>query len=335
MANPHAIVKDSSVWFSENAFSTANGTDPMLRMGVVKRAYNEEGSGELRYLVEVQNRSDKIEINCRMMRRFGGAYNYEDYIDRGYKYNDKPDGVTAFEAKAGDAVIVGQFNGQGREGIIIGGLTHSARKTTLDSKLGPQFLSEFNGVETSINADGEHTLTFKGQPTNLAGLNNDPIKKIPAPTYNTTIGSTYQKFDKTGGWEISDNSKSGIQKIKIDKSGGQILVNSGNISLKMIKSSEAVSLKCKTTDVVSDDKISMKTKEFLIDSSTRAFIKSPKIAIGKDGIELLDQIAKLVDALGKVQTISPVGLCTPLMTAINWADVEAVKSKIKEITGGF
>ena len=79
----------------------------------------------------------------------------------------------------------------------------------------------------------------------------------------------------------------------------------------------------------------METKEFLIQSSTRAYIKSPKVAIGKDGIELLDELAKLVDALGLVIPISPVGPCTSLKSSPNWPQVEAVKAKIKEITGSF
>jgi hypothetical protein len=335
MPNPFEIVKDSSVWFSSDSFGAANKTDAKLRIGIVKRAYNDAESGELHYLVEVQDLNDKIELNCRMLRRFGGVYNYEDYIDRGYKISDKPDTVASFDAKAGDAVLVGQMNGQGREGLIIGGLTHAARKTTLDAKLGPQFRSEFNGIETSINADGEHTITFKGQPTNLAALNNSPSKKIATPTYNTSVGTSFQKFDKTGSWEVSDNSTIDKQRIRVDKANGQILIDAGKISIKMVKSSEAVSLAAKLLDCKVADKISMETKEFLIDSSTRAFIKSPKVAIGKEGVELLDQLAQLVDALGKVQPISPVGPCTPLVSAPNWAGVDAIKAKIKEITGSF
>jgi hypothetical protein len=96
-----------------------------------------------------------------------------------------------------------------------------------------------------------------------------------------------------------------------------------------------VNLKAKTTDVISDDKITMKTKEFLITSDTKAYIKSPKVAIGKEGAELLDQLAKLIDKMGMIKPISPVGPCVPLMATPEWPDVEAVKAKIKEITGAF
>jgi hypothetical protein len=335
MANPFDIIKDSSIWQNTNDFSAVNKSDPMLRIGVVKKASNDEKTGELRYLVEVQNHNDKIELNCKMLRRFGGVYNYEDFILRGYKFDDKPDSVTAFEAKAGDAVLVGLLNGQGREGIILGGINHAARSTAIKSTDGPQYAMEFNGVLTSINKDGEYTVTFRGQPTNIAKLSDLPNAKIAAPTYNTNIGSSFFKFDKTGSYELSDNANSDKQYLKIDKPDGTISIVSGKISLKLTKASELVNLKAKTTDVVSDDKISMKTKEFLITSDTRAFIKSPKVAIGKEGVELLDQLAKLVEALGKVMPISPVGPCTTLMSSPQWPGVEAVKAKIKEITGTF
>lgn len=335
MSNPFDIVRDSSIWQDPQAFAVVNKSDPLLRIGIVKKATNDENTGELRYLVEIQNHNDKIELNCKLLRRFGGVFNYEDFILHGYKINDQPDPVTAFEAKAGDAVLVGLLNGQGREGIILGGINHAARKTTIKATDGPQYKAEFNGLETSINKDGEYTVTFKGQPTNLAILNDIPSKKIPTPTYDMAVGSSFFKFDKTGSYELNDNAQSNKQYLKIDKPGGTISLVSGNIALKFTKSSEAVSLKAKTTDVVSTDKITMKTKEFLITSDTKAYIKSPKVAIGKEGAELLDQIGKLIDALSKVQAISPVGPCTPMIAGLNWAGVEQVKSKIKEITGAF
>lgn len=335
MANPFDIVKDSSIWQSPQDFQAVNKVDNSLRIGIIKKASNDEATGELRYLVEVQSYNDKIELNCKMLRRHGGVYNYEDYILRGYKYNDKPDEVTAFEAKAGDAVLVGLLNGQGREGIILGGINHAARKTTIQATDGPQYMAEFNGIETKINKDGEWTLTFKGQPTNLSKLLESPSGKVPAAKYDTKVGTSFMKFDKTGGLELSDNAQEDKQFLKIDKAGGIVTLAAGKISLKFTKASEAVSLKAKTTEITSDDKITVTTKEFLVSSETKAYIKSPKVAIGKEGNELLDQLAKLIDKLGMVKPISPIGPCTPLMATPEWPDVMAIKSKIKEITGAF
>lgn len=333
--NPFNIVKDSSIWQNSGAFSAVHSKDPYLRIGIVKKVFREQRTTDIKYLVEIQDKSDSIEVNARMLRKFGGVYNYEDFIDHGYKYDDKPDTTRAFDAKAGDAVLVAFLNGESREAVILGGLIHPARKSKLDVDKGPQYLSEFNGVETSINNDGEYKLTFKAVPKNAKKLDEKPSGKIAAPEYDTKVGGSFFHFDKTGSIELNDKDEDGIQNLRIDKKAGTITVNSGKIKLTMTKKSETVELKCKVLNITSDDKITGKTKEYSMDASTSVKIKSPKVAIGKPGVELLDQLFQLVEMLGKVTPISPIGPCTPLMSTPQWSGVTSVQSKIKEITGGL
>lgn len=329
------MVKDSSIWQDPSLGRKNGGRDPYLRIGIVKSVSYDPVQGDVRYLCEVQDKSDKVNVNCRQMRRFGGAYNYEDIIDRGYNTNDTPDPVQNYESKAGDIVLVAFFNGEGREGVILGGLTHPSRTIAIKPTDGPQYKSEFNGIQTEINKDGEYIVTFKGQPTNLAALKNTPSNKIAPATYDASIGTSFYKWDKTGSFTVSDNAQNEIQSIKIDKPAGTIQLLSGTVSIKMTKSSQAIDVACKTMDTQASAKISATTKEWTVDSTTRAYIKSPKVAIGTDAIELLDQLAKLVDALGKVTPISPIGQCTSLIASPGWPEVEAIKSKIKQITGSF
>lgn len=320
--NPFKIVKDSSIWYNPDNYAMFDRRDGLMRIGVVRKTANDSATGELRYLVDVQILSDTVPVSCKMLRRFGGVFNYEDYIMQGYNSNDIPDPVSFPEAKAGDLVLVCLLNGQAREGVIVGGLSHPARKTKVQVAKGPQYKSEFNGLETSINESGEMIVTFKGIPTNINALKIASTKKIPDPTYDTKIGTTFYKLDKTGGFIVSDNStsKEGPQSIHIDKANGFVRVLSGKISLKLDKKLEQVSL---TSKILS------------VNSTKSASIKSPKIAIGKEGVELLDQLAQLIDAIGNIQPISPVGPCTPISATPQWVQVEAVKSKIKEITGSF
>ncbi len=329
------IVKDSSIWQNSQQFAAVNGKDPYLRIGIVKKVYREARTTDIKYLVEVQDKNDSIEVNARLLRRFGGVYNYEDVVDHGYKFDDKPDPTRDFEAKAGDAVLVAFLNGQAREAVILGGLIHPARKSTLDITKGPQYQSEFNGVETRINENGEYILTFKAVPTNAKALDNKPGKAIPAPTYDTKIGGSFFSFDKTGSIEINDKDQNGIQNMRIDKPAGTITINSGKIKLTMTKKEEKVELKCKVLTITSDDKISSTTKEYKLDASTFIKMNSPKVAIGKPGIELLDQLFQLVEALAKVIPISPVGPCSAIGSSPQWPGVVAVQSKIKEITGSL
>lgn len=331
--DPFDIVRDSSIWRQDDDQTAIVRKDPYLRLGIVKRVYRNTVTTDIRYLVEVRDMNDAIEVNARLLRSFGGAYNYEDVVLQGYKVSDQPDPTNDFAAKAGDVVLVAFLNGEAREAVILGGLSHPARASTLSINDGPQFLSEFNGIEKSINNDGEFTVTFKGIPTNIDNLDNTPSSKIPAPEYDKEVGTTFTKFDKTGSWETSDNATSDLQRVRIDKPNGKILVNSGEISLTFTKSSQDVTLKCKTLNITADDSIDQITQEWSTEASTSAKIKSPKIAFGKDGIELLDQLAQLIDALGKIQNISPVGPCTLMSATPQWPAVDAIKDKIKEITG--
>jgi hypothetical protein len=335
MSDPFDTVKDSSIWYSSKDHAVAEKKDGYIRIGIVQKIIEDQAIGEVRYLVELQDYGNKVLASCRMMRRFGGVYNYEDSICQGYSTNDKPDPVSDFSAKAGDVVLVAYLNGQAREGVILGGLTHPAREMSIVHADGPQYKSEFNGLEHSINADGEFTLTFKGQPTNLSVLDNTPSGKIAAPQYDTTIGSTFMKFDKSGGWQVSDNASSDPMSIKVDKAAGVISLAAGKVSLSMTKASEAVSLTCKTAAVNATESMMTTTKDYSVDATGTAKIKSPKIAIGTDGVELLDQLVKLIDAVAKVKPISPVGPCVPMMATAEWAAVEAIKAKITQIKGSL
>lgn len=331
--DPFKIVKDSSIWQSNSTADAINRKDPYIRIGIVRRAFVESRTSDIVYLVDMQDRGDGIPVRARFARSFGGAFNYEDVIYRGYKYDDKPDPTSSFEAKAGDHVIVAFLNGNPREAIILGALPHSARKIKLDIKKGPQFISEFNGVETSINNDGEYKLTFKAVPTNLNKLEAQPKGTLPAPVYDEKIGGSFFQFDKTGSIEINDKDKE-FQNLRIDKKEGTITINSGNIKLTMTKKEEKVELKCKVLNVTADN-IAVKTKEYSLDAATSVKVKSSKVAIGKEGVELLDQIFQLIEMLGKVTPISPVGPCTPLISTPQWSGVVSVQSKVKEITGSL
>lgn len=291
------IVKDSSIWQNASDYSAFSKKDNSLRIGIVKKVYRDAETGDLRFLTEMRDMNDAIELNCRMLRKFGGVFNYEDTVLHGYKFDDKPDPTTDFAAKAGDVVLVGLLNGQAREGIILGALTHPARTSTVDITKGPQYVSEFNGIETVINQDGEYVLTFKAIPTNIAILDNKPYQELPAATYDTKIGSSFLKFDKTGSFEVNDKSQTGLQNFRIDKAAGTVVINSGSVSLKFTKKSQQIDFKAKVTNFVSDTSMSTKTQTFSVDATSSVQIKSPRIAIGASGIELLQQIADSLDKL--------------------------------------
>jgi len=326
-------VKDSSIWRDPFSFQKQSSTDARIKVGMVRTAQFNPIRGEIMYVVEVQDQGDKLFIPCYQLRKFGGIFNYEDYTLQTYKYNISYDAIPAFENKAGDMVLVGYLNGDPREGMILGGLVHPARVSTLQPEDGPQYLSQFNGIVTNINKDGELTVTFRGMPTNIDVLSNSPTGILPAPTFDDTVGSSFYKFDKTGSWTISDNATSDPQSIVIDKAGGTTTVTSGSIVLTMTKSSQNTTLTTKELDINASDAMNTTTKDWSTVASSTAKIKSPKIAFGTDGTELLDQITKLIDAIGALTAISPVGPCATLEAAPQWPAVNQIKVAITSIMG--
>jgi hypothetical protein len=72
---------------------------------------------------------------------------------------------------------------------------------------------------------------------------------------------------------------------------------------------------------------------YKLEASATAIVNSPKVAIGNGTIELLDQLTQLIDALGKVTPISPVGPCTSLNEVEDWHVVEQIKANINKIKG--
>lgn len=336
--NPFTIIKDSSIWVSTNDTQAMDCRDPYLRIGIVKKAYQDKETNDYRFLVEVRDKNNTIHTSCRLMRKFGGAYNYEDYLLRGYTYTDRPDATNEMANKPGDIVLVAFLNGQAREGIILGSISHPARKPQLSPDEGPQYKSEFNGVETYINQDGEYSLIFKGMPINTTLLKVPPSAiPITAPIYNKALTGSYFKIDKTGSIDISDASiVGGPQSIKIDKMGGTITVKAGSgASLTLSKLIATVDLKCKMTNIASDISFKVTTTQFKVDAKVSVSIKGTQVAIGNSAFELFKELGELIDALAEVSPISPVGPCTPLGSTPQWLKIMAFKIKLKAVTGSL
>lgn len=337
MHNPFNIVKDSSLWKNPETQDVVFRRDSSVKIGIVKRVYANPQTNEVRYLTEIVDKNNKILLNCSMLRKWGGIYNYEDAIYRDYKFDDSTGDPGSYATKAGDTVLVVFLNGHSREGIILGGITHPGRKSQLDIKNGPQYQSEFNGILTNINKDGEYTITFRGQPTNLSILSNIPSKTIPEPTYDLNVGTTFLKFDKTGSFEINDNAQKELQNFRIDKPKGTITLNSGKVSVKMTKSGEKIDTKSKELTIISDNTITKKTKRFKMNASEDTKIISPKTAIGNDGIELLELVSQLAQVVIDIATensieIHPTGV-GPSEVPVNSGQYKSAASKAGVIKG--
>lgn len=288
------IIKDSSIWEDVGDTALLYTKDNSIRVGTVRDEIFLLDSRETRYKVEVWDNGRAIPISCIRTSRFGGIYNYEEYTHRGFAVNES-ESSTVRSLQPGDQVIVALLNGSGREGVILGGINHGGRTEVLNAqeqktpnkfsefanRPGPttvRYASEFNGIETAINSAGEHRVTFKGQPTNLDKLKEAPNgAEIPAPVYDTKVGSSYYEFDKTGSWYLNDNHQEGLQSIKVDKPNGKIEIISGKTSLVINKKDETYTYTQKKVTFNTADEWNLNTKKTNIMSTNEINAKSAKI----------------------------------------------------------
>lgn len=332
-----SIVSDSSIWKNNHAFAAADSKNNSIRVGMVREERYDEVGKQTKYLVEVFDRTNQIPVLCVRLDRMGGAYNYEEYTHVANPVEQKNlSSGSKYAVRTGDVVLVAFAGGDSREGFILGGIRHPARKEKVGKDTGQAYNAEFNGMNTSINKDGEWKFTFRGIPTNISKLSTPSDgSDVPDPTYNDAVGTSYMQFDKTGSWTLSDNAQSKPQSVKVDKPNGKIIVTSGAVTITLDKNAELIAMVTKDMTVNASKSITKTTQEFSLTASTFTKIKSPKVAIGTDSIELLNELVKLIEALSKVVIYSPVGPCAVFGSSAQWPAVDKVKSNINTIKGSL
>lgn len=332
-----SIIKDSSIWESQDAFDVARKKDMSVRIGMVREAKFDEDKEETRYMVEVFDTNNQMPISCVRMERFGGVYNYEEFTRQTFEVDESSASASKYAVRSGDVVLVAFIKGDSREGIIIGGIRHPARPEELDDEEdGIAYKTEFNGVLQEINSDGEYRMTFRGIPTNIDDL-DEPASgdDIDEPEYDEEVGTSYWEFDATGSWTVNDNASSDPQSIVIDKEAGTITVTAGPVIIEMDKAGNMITVTTDHLQIDAATDINVTTTDFKMEASSTASIKSPKIAFGTDGVELLEQIVKFIKALGMVTPISPIGPCNPMQGSPQWPQVQQIQQAIDSIKGSL
>jgi hypothetical protein len=270
------IIDDSSRHKNAN---TVINKDYSIRVGVVREHIYLPDRKQTRYLVEVNNNNRVYILSCMRTSRFGGLYNYEEYNLRGFAPGISNISYNNPTIVPGDMVVVAAVNGDSRDGIILGNISHFGRGEVLPANSDIAFVNEFNGIETMINNSGEYRRTFKGQPTNLAKLNEIPNgKRYPAAEYNIDVGFSYYEFDKTGSYTLTDNTTDKApQYIKLDKPNGKIEIVSGKTSLIIDKGAQSYTIINKTTTFNSTDSWNLNTKVTNINSTDAISAKTKDI----------------------------------------------------------
>lgn len=329
---------DSSIRWDPNAYKSHSAKDDSLRVGMVRET-REVSDGTIRYIVEVYISGNQVPVSCQLMTKFGGVYNFEDYRVRpwGKRVSSgslPPTTASTYDLRSGDMVIVGFVNGKSKEGVILGGLKHEARKSELGEDI--EYLSRFNGFETKIDTEGSYTLTFNGIPTNEQLL-DVPGTPIVDPIYNPLVAGTFMTFSSDGGFQVDNGNGVGIQITK-DAISGTMTITSGSSTIELagnpalgemnIETGNLNIAAQKSTEI--DSTIGFKVK------TLQMSLKGTQIAIGNDTIELIDGLIQLIDGIGQVTVTSPVGTCTPIAASPQWlSTVIPIQIKLQTLKGSL
>ena len=331
-------IHDSSIRQNPEAYAATDRMETALRVGVVKSREEVDG-GQVRYIVECVVGGVNVPVSCRLLNRFGGVYNYEEF--RPKTWADKipdasliPTTNSTYDLLSGDMVVVGFLNGKSREAVILGGLKHEAREEVVKDDI--EYVSVFNGLETKIDKDGAYTITFQGTPIN-ADLLDIPGVPITSPIYNELIAGTMITMDNTGSILLTDGNDTSITITK-DVASPKIELKSGDTVVTLNGQKGTGSLEVSTNEITLEakQKMSIAAKLEMSVETTQLKLKGQQVAIGNDTIELIDGLIQLIDAIGASVVTSPVGTCTPLMAAPTWASqVIPLKVKLTTIKGSL
>lgn len=250
-----------------------------IRVGIVREHIYLVGPGQTRYIVEVWKDNKLYPMTCMRTSRFGGLYNYEEFNHRGFTAGKDNAGLGNFAIVSGDMVLVAAVNGESREGIIIGSINHFGRDEILPATGEQAYVSEFNGIQTAINKDGEYRRMFKGTPKNIKKLDVAPNgERYPDPEYDIDVGFSYYEFDKTGSYSLTDNANDDLaQSIKIDKPNGKIIITSGKTVLTIDKKEESYSIINKKVTFDTTDEFNLNTKKTNIKSTDEFSLEAAAI----------------------------------------------------------
>jgi hypothetical protein len=197
--------------------------------------------------------------NCVVLESLGSI---SDFFEKKLRGPTKKDFKNKLESDNQDAslVLLLCLDGISEKGIIIGGLPHPKRKTTLTKNAGEHLEGEYNGINWQINKDGEFTLTFKSPSDNSGKY------------ANSSYGGSFIKISKDGSIEVSDGN---TEKIKIDKTNETISIES-NKDLSITSGNNVKSSSTNNTEYTLKDLL-MKASGM----ATIEFAKDYNLKIGK------------------------------------------------------
>lgn len=308
------------MYFSSQPKMTGNDLSDfglrMLEGQVVKVHFVDSPTNKSKNYVEydVQARSanggSTKYANCRYVQDLSGFNDFSETVlePSEVALQGKLDSENFAKNMNGAMVVLAFLDGELSKPVIIGGFAHR-RNTGATRADGIRKKTEFRGIVTEINKDGEWSLTYKSP-------NSPDGKRLRSST-----APTFLKIDKEGNFTLAQEASGAIvNSVKYDRTNEkktEIVGKQNAIKEEMDGKNEKVTLTFKSGLTVTidgkDDFVKIQTKEgasVLVDgkndvielkdkASGKIKLKGEKVAIGASSAELLQQIS---DSLQKIIT---------------------------------
>lgn len=257
---------------------------------------------------------------------FGGVFDSFQVVRR--IMEDDNGNVKPYKADytKGDRVIVALISNDYRRGVIIGGLQNPRNKYTLpvpDFKK-PQALLSYLGMSFAVDPDGQFIITHGGAQV-VTNTEESPAQdpKVQSKYSMLKDGTLRAEDNNTQFIEINATTKAITLKsleefVTIDQSKKDITLNSTKTMNLLVKEkftlksdselievdgvNHTIKLKAnKTIDIKasSDVKLNGDSSVLLDGGKAKLVLKKGKVALGAGGVELLDLLIKLADAMAK------------------------------------
>jgi hypothetical protein len=235
---PHGLLSCDPSDFMRGMNKSYNNTS--LRFGVITQIYSINDTNNISKLtteydvVVIEQDSNRSVApvtykNCLSVDALGSI---ADFFEKNYRAQTKSDNfqIPLTKGQNGPTVLVLCLDATTGKGVILGGLNHPNRPTTLVNDQ-PRLAGEYNGVAVAVNPDGSTSLTFKGA-TDSYGVPTNPSQ-----------GNTVFQIKTDGSFEFNHSTvdisanRSGVLNIttksdtNIVTGGNTNVTTSGNTNL--------------------------------------------------------------------------------------------------------
>lgn len=219
-------------------------------------------------------------VNCRLVQELGGDNNFSERV---LKASTKPLNETGLSKTDGDIVYIAFIGGDTSAGIILGGgnQPQDSDQTGASSEQAIRKKSQYNGILTEIDKDGNYTLTRLGGTFNEQTSEFEPDKNGK----NITIAYEDEKITRTfkSGLKITEDGKN--DKFTVETSGGAIITINGKAGTIEIDSSNA---------------------KIIIDAAGKITLSGDNVDLGKSASDFVPLFTELMTAFNSHSHLVPV-----------------------------